>query len=340
MIRSFLRRKLSEISSHLEARDRLTAAKMLQRIYEEERRELEAHPGRYPSKFGGLWTDRDDFEELLATKKLDEATKQRLRQWRRDGFTVFEGAIPPSLLDPLNARMAEIEAEGGEDLKMTGPTFPQGIPLDTDWLVPGKSTRIVDIYARVPEALDVLMSDEVTDWLKLIFEEQPHLTQSLSFIYGSEQAIHQDTNFVVMNSPMKMAAVWIALEDVREGSGALVYLPGSHRWPDHLFGGRYKHWREDRDGPAGYAEWEAWLREQRETQGAKEQQFFAKKGDILFWHAGLAHGGSPTAEDRPTRRSLVAHYTTKNHHPYYPPHDRKTTKVRNGVWSAGHYHQG
>ncbi len=313
---------------------------MLQRIRDQEQRELDRFPGRYPSKFGGLWTDRDDFEKLLARKKVDPATEQRLRQWRRDGFTVFENAVPPDLLDPLNQRMAEIESGGGEGIRMTGPTFPQGVPLETEWLAPGRSTRIVDIYARVPEAMDVLMSDQVTSWLRLIFGEDPHLTQSLSFIYGSEQAIHQDTNFVVMNSPMKMAAVWIALEDVTEGSGALVYLPGSHRWPDHLFGGKYKHWHEDRDGPKGYAEWESWLKKQSQAHGVEPQEFRAKKGDILFWHAGLAHGGGPTAGHKPTRRSLVAHYTTKNHVPSTPPDERKITKVRNGVWSSGHYPEG
>ena len=60
--------------------------------------------------------------------------------------------------------------------------------------------------------------------------------------------MHRDTAYVVVDPPLALAACWIALEDVRPGSGELMYYDGSHRMDDHLFSGRYKCWHPDRDG--------------------------------------------------------------------------------------------
>ena len=55
---------------------------------------------------------------------------------------------------------------------------------------------------------------------------------------GSEQGLHRDTAFVVVDPPMSLVAAWIALEDVAAGSGELTYVPGSHRLPEYLFSGQ------------------------------------------------------------------------------------------------------
>jgi ectoine hydroxylase-related dioxygenase (phytanoyl-CoA dioxygenase family) len=39
--------------------------------------------------------------------------------------------------------------------------------------------------------------------------------------------------------------------------------------------------------------------------------FHAKKGDVLFWHANLLHGGSKRRNLQLSRRALVSHYFVK-----------------------------
>ena len=295
---------------------------------------------RYPSRFGGMWTDRDDFENLLEQKRLPQDQTEHLRHWRKNGFVVFENAIAPDLIADLNADMARIESQGDPNLVMTGTGFEKGAPLDTNMLRAHQSTRIVDVYHHVPAAREILFSAIIRDFLKLVFETDPLLTQSLSFVYGSEQNIHQDTSFVIMNAPMKMAAVWIALEDVQDDAGALIYHPGSHLWGDHLFAGRYKHWHRHRDGSAGYQEWEDWLEAKAREHNSEPKMFRAKKGDILFWHAGLAHGGGPIGPHNPTRRSLVAHYCPQTRQPYfhsYAPLHRKIYSENDRRWTTRYY---
>ena len=37
------------------------------------------------------------------------------------------------------------------------------------------------------------------------------------------------------------------------------------------------------------------------------REFIARKGDALFWHGMLIHGGSPVVDDSLSRRSMVIH---------------------------------
>jgi ectoine hydroxylase-related dioxygenase (phytanoyl-CoA dioxygenase family) len=115
--------------------------------------------------------------------------------------------------------------------------------------------------------------------------------------------------------PLHFAASWIALEDVVEGGGELVYLAGSHRLPDHLHGGAYKSlWEAERmthrtDMKPQTEHYEMELPLRAAAAGMPEEKFLARNG-VLIWHADLAHGGRPISMHN-IRRSLVTHYCPK-----------------------------
>ncbi|HUO83912.1 MAG TPA: phytanoyl-CoA dioxygenase, partial [Thermoanaerobaculia bacterium] len=44
------------------------------------------------------------------------------------------------------------------------------------------------------------------------------------------------------------------------------------------------------------------------TEGLQAATFTPKKGDMLVWHANLLHAGSPRANRKLTRKSIVSHY--------------------------------
>ena len=109
-----------------------------------------------------------------------------------------------------------------------------------------------------------------------------------------------------------LAAIWIALEDITEGSGELVYFPGSHKFPYIM--------SEDYDtgntslklGDHNYPHYEEKMAAIIEKFRPERHTFLAKKGDVLFWHANLLHGGAPISNPGSTRRSMVAHYFAKD----------------------------
>jgi hypothetical protein len=299
---------------------------------------------QYPSKFGGQWMNRKDFQIILNQKikqgLIDAKTEELINKWRIDGFLVWEKAIAPGLIDELNEELNALPVHHPAGLMMTGPNFEGAKLYQPELVKVHESTRIVDYYFFSHAARQILFSRPLMNFLEIVFEKRPVLTQSLNFEYGSEQTVHQDTAFVIMNSSLKMAALWIALEDVQPGAGELVYYPGSHLWPDFLFSGRFKHFDKERDGIEQKTAWHAWLHEEAGRRKAALQSFLPKKGDAFFWHAGLAHGGAPITMPNRTRRSLVGHYCAQGVRPlyhYYKPHQRKFYEAEGFFYSSAYY---
>jgi ectoine hydroxylase-related dioxygenase (phytanoyl-CoA dioxygenase family) len=53
-----------------------------------------------------------------------------------------------------------------------------------------------------------------------------------------------------------------------------------------------------------------------------KKSFLGKAGDVLIWHADLAHGGAPIKNVGQTRHSLVTHFCPASDEPFY----RRTAK--------------
>lgn len=294
----------------------------------------------YPSRFGGLWTDRDDFDALLAKKDVAARYREPLRRWREDGFIIHRKAISEPMIDAFVARLDALPQNGATNLLVTNAEAHEGVAYRPELLNARTGARIVDAYYAYSEARDILFSAPILDFIKIAFGSDPLLTQSLNFEYGSGQPLHQDTSFVIMTAPLKMAAVWVALEDVKPGAGALTYLPGSHRWGDFLFSGRFKHWDSERDGEKELDAWTDWMENEAARRGVEPASFDAKKGDIFIWHAGLIHGGGEITDEQATRRSLVAHYCPAHIRPLYhlyKPGQRRIYNDKGRKFSSAFY---
>jgi ectoine hydroxylase-related dioxygenase (phytanoyl-CoA dioxygenase family) len=187
-------------------------------------------------------------------------------------------------------------------------------------------TKVLDTFAFAPSALKLMFAPKIVEFLRAIFDDSILAHQGLHFEVGSTQAIHQDTSYVVVDKPLNLAASWIALEDIQEGTGELVYYPGSHRFPHQLYQGD-KHWNPTRDGNEAHARHLAWLHEEAKARGIAQTSFLPKKGDALIWHADLAHGGGQITREGATRRSLVTHYCPLSNTPHYFQHATHCRKV-------------
>jgi FkbM family methyltransferase len=305
------------------------------------RQQASERPSEFHSKFGGLWIDRKDFPEQLAKRtengKLPAHLAPALRDFERNGFVVLERAVPEDEL----ARFEKLISAG---FREGHPALLAQNPAETSTHAPmagmhRRGVRIVDCYAALPAALDVLSAPRLVEFLELLFEERPKLFQSLSFDMGSEQGLHQDTGYVVVNRPLELVGCWIALEDVRPGSGELMYLVGSHRLPDFAFSGGRKH-PGGQEGVDDHTAWLTWVAEESRRRGYPLQHFLAKRGDILLWHADLAHGGAPITDPSSTRKSLVGHFCPSSAKPTYTEQApaRATTLTHRGIeYCSWHY---
>jgi phytanoyl-CoA hydroxylase len=272
----------------------------------------------YFSRYGGTWTDRDDALELLGHKleaeELSWSEAEQVRFWIDHGHVVLEQAVDPRLCDRVVEELARSRERSDERLVAQ---HPDGELFRLDPAVPMEHVRVLDVYVFHEAARDALLSPAIRRFLQILYEEEALLFQSLSFNNGTEQGIHQDTAYVVTSEPMRLAAAWIALEDIAEGSGELMYYDGSHRLPEYHFSGRHKDWKVARDGQAQHEEWSALLHEKAREREMPLRRFRARKGDVFIWSADLAHGGSPIADRSRTRRSIVGHFTPVSSEPEF-----------------------
>jgi hypothetical protein len=285
---------------------------------------------RYRSQFGGLWTDLNNALEIVQGKLdlgiIDRKEAAELRGFIENGYAVFPGAVPRRHLRRLNEDFEKVWSgqlpETWVGCNEDGRSCTRKIqPRDRE--LPGLSVRILDQYETTESVRVVAFNDTIVRFLQLIFDRPVLAHQSLGFYRGSKQPIHRDTAFVRISSPMELAAAWVALEDVQEGSGELEYYPKSHLYPDFLFEGKYK-WLPPGNEEIGH--FYSDLKEQARLAGTEAVKFRPKAGDVFIWSADLAHGGSDFHNDHLTRKSLVVHYCPLNVDPMYYTYNGKTEK--------------
>lgn len=289
-------------------------------------------PG-FHSRHGGLWTDRIGAEETVAARarsgELSARDAELLAAWMRDGYVILPGAVPASLLDGV---VAEVDAQWarldpGALIELDGVVHPMRTELRA------KHYKLLDLYARSRVALEAALAPAIVAFLRLVFERDVLLFQSLSFERGSGDPVHQDSAYVVVSSPLEFAAAWIALEDVRAGSGELEYYRGSHRLPEHHFRGGLRNWNRSRNSIEERTSYLEALHTRSRAGGLPLDRFLARKGDVLVWSADLAHGGSAIRDRSLSRKSLVCHYCPAGVRPHYWAHSSRARRL--GVLRTG-----
>lgn len=110
-------------------------------------------------------------------------------------------------------------------------------------------------------------------------------------------------------NPSHLAAAWIALEDIHVDSGPLYYYPGSHTNKKFDFGNGIFFNGESTHDPNDFARF---IEQNCEAHKQQRKTLLIKKGDVLLWHAALAHGGHAITNPELTRKSFVCHYSSQN----------------------------
>jgi len=273
------------------------------------------------SRFGGLWIDRLDSEDVLAERRrsglYSTELADKIEAFMRDGYVVLKGAVSKEETSALRAEIEAFWQNPHAACKMEAwiPGWDGGrvIPVDIQYRV--GMTKLHNFHAFSDRMRRAIANRQAIEFLHAIFECRPKAFQGLTFWHGSQQPMHKDSAYVrVEDAPKSLAASWLALEDVVEGTGELQYYVGSHRTPDFIFGGHGK-WLTD--APDDHPKFLQRLHDDAARFDHKKGSFLAKEGDVLIWHADLAHGGAKVLLDGHTRQSHVTHYTGEFNHPIY-----------------------
>jgi ectoine hydroxylase-related dioxygenase (phytanoyl-CoA dioxygenase family) len=270
------------------------------------------------------WIDEPDAAIEAYVKSAatihDYDLKEKLESWRENGIVIFEGAVDNARIDSLlsdidylvqNQKGFEItvETRGGLHVPIK--------EVDTAELLQSERLKINNLHTISKAAVQCALNRFATSFLRHVFQDTPTILQSLFFIRGSQQPVHLDYPYVCVQEDIaNLAASWVALEDVHEDSGPLAYYCGS-QMPEKLpfFDWGTESITYDESAPREPFEFSNYLYAEIGRLNIPPRIFLPRKGDMLIWHAYLAHEGTEIKDPSRTRKSLVTHYTSKHSFP-------------------------
>jgi phytanoyl-CoA hydroxylase len=227
-------------------------------------------------------------------------------QFERDGYVALEGYFPSQQVDRAASTVRRLlRDKPGEivvDCLQTGQRT-----LWTQAAHPQTRTyKFNDLYLISEEVRALSLEPDLTAILEELLGEPAVLCSSVNYERGSSQPKHIDSLHLTPRTPHSLITTWIALEDVHPDSGPLIYFPGSHKIPLYTFNDGTHHASRDE-----IFDWFDYIDVQIRLRGLRKKTFLARKGDVFIWHSDLVHGGSPVADSKRTRCSLVSHYFGK-----------------------------
>lgn len=250
----------------------------------------------FPEFSRDAWLDAPDRDAQIRRKVeeggLSRADAEACRRFAEDGYYIAEGLI--------EHRSVEAAFAAYDRALSTGRIVRT--PGDQRYLNPHLAVPEVDTLFRDPAILrlnDLFLGGHATPF------------QTIGSHFGSQQLEHSDAIHMTTFPLGYMVAAWIACEDVHGDSGPLVYYPGSHRLPYYLsseVGLAPMEFLTRGEYAAYAAKYEPYIRDRIRERQLPGRFFHAKKGDVLFWHHNLIHGGSPILDPGRTRKAFVCHY--------------------------------
>ena len=236
-------------------------------------------------------------------------TQEEVERFHERGVLHCDFGFAPELLDRV---VAEVE-----------PLY------DSSWReLPQVPTRVQDAWVRIEPVRRLATHERALNALEQLLQRKPLPFQTLNFPVGTTQLAHSDTIHFSTIPAGYMAGVWVALEDIDEDSGPLIYYPGSHKLPyysmqDLGLGAGYGH----------YPGYEQCIQRLIREHGFEAEHGIVKKGQAIIWHANLLHGGSPRKNPARTRHSQVTHYYFAGCE-YYTPMESEPDRLcyRHPVW--------
>jgi len=248
---------------------------------------------RRPMETSVTWADLSgdiDDRDLppLDRANIDETalTPDQL-QWRKQGYLVLKNFIPRDLIERYCAVRSDLNQ-------------PQGWDYETP-------------YMDVGEIRDLCLYQPLMDMLQHIIGEPVGLHLNLTGWVSTDRDWHQDDYLNPPEVNGHYVAVWFALDKIKPDCGPFQFVPGSHRWPlirqDRVISllGLDS---SDRTWPSRSERMlTPFVECEIARRGLEVERFLGDKGDVLIWHARLAHRGSHAERPGAERRAIISHYS-------------------------------
>lgn len=282
----------------------------------------------FPPSGPACWIDRPDallhLQEMLATGVIDESDEELCRRFIADGYYIVKGLIESDTLDSVWSAYEKALADG--TLVVAPESHGEGDAY------PG---RVLDPHLAVPEIRELLWHRSLLRITDLLFGRKTVPFQTIMGHKGSQQGAHSDTIHMTTYPLGFLLAAWISFEDVHPDSGPLLYYPKSHKLVPCLLsadvGIGMMEFKEKGSEATYSARYEPAIQQYLLASDVSPEVFTAQKGDVLFWHANLIHGGSMRKDLTHSRKAMVCHYFAEGAFTYHDLSGNASRLHKNGV---------
>jgi len=234
------------------------------------------------------------FESLLDASGFDDETKRVARDLNQYGVAVID--FPDSNFSQRASRIMHQlrDKYDWEEWWKNGWADNAGL-------------RVQDAWRDNDDVRSIACNPELLRLLSRLYGRTAWPFQTLNFPVGTQQHFHSDAVFFSSIPERFMCGVWVALADIDENVGPLIYYPGSHKWPI-LTNDQLGCTADTVIGDPSFKPYESAWESLVHCNMIEPKLFRAKKGQALIWAANLLHGGSKQTEPGLTRWSQVTHY--------------------------------
>jgi hypothetical protein len=261
------------------------------------------------------WVESPFFYQILDNSDYTSEEKKILTKYHEDGYLVIDLELTSEFIDDL---MVGIHSEL-DNLKTQDNRYHYS-----------DSPRVFEAWKDNPNVLSLAKHPKLISTLELLYGRNPIPFQTINFLKGSNQPLHQDSIHFYTQPERWMVGTWTALQDMTEDCGPLNIIPGSHKWPHYNFQHLNLPVVDYGNQFDNYVEYENFLLQLLEASKLERKNWLGKKGQTLIWASNLLHGGAPITNPNSTRFAQATHFYFEGCNHYYSPMFSDTA---NGIYS-------
>ncbi len=252
------------------------------------------------------WVESPFFKELIHHQNLSESENEIARKFNQDGYVIIDLGLSDEQISNFIKEIDFLNSKDDTKTQEGGYHYSKGKRIFEGW----KESEMLQSLS---------LNENVINTLKMLYKREPYPFQTITFNYGSNQPLHSDLIHFDSLPHRWLTAVWVALEDMTDQNGSLIYVPGSHKLPIFDFYDMKVNVPEYGKQFDSYSEYEEFIKQLVEVQELEVKPLICKKGQALIWSANLIHGGDIIRDVDSTRYSQVTHYYYDDCDVYYSP---------------------
>jgi hypothetical protein len=261
------------------------------------------------------WIESPFFYELLDNSNFTDNERDILVNYHENGYMVVDLELTDEFINEL---MLGINHELDR------------LKTQDDGYHYSDSPRVFEAWKTNKNVLSLAKHPKLISTLELLYGRKPIPFQTINFLKGSNQPLHQDSIHFYTQPERWMVGTWTALQDMTDECGPLNIVPTSHKWPHYNFQNLNLPVVEYGNQFDNYAEYERFLIQLLEATKLQKKKWLGKKGQTLIWASNLLHGGAPITNPKSTRYAQATHFYFEGCNHYYSPMFSDTA---NGVYS-------